>query len=53
MQLVTVKGGALVELSFGEMQGELTFYNISQFSHYRHERNPQYERVQGNILQKA
>ena len=53
MELFTVKGGAIVGLNLGEMQGELTFYNISQFSHFRHEKSPQYNDVQATILQKA
>ena len=50
MELFTVKGGAIVELSLNEMQGELTFYNISQFSHFRHDKSPQYIDVQATIL---
>ena len=36
MQMQNIKGGLLIDASTESIQGELTYYNVTQFAHKRH-----------------
>ena len=48
-----VKGGLLLDTQTDTMQGELTFYNVTQFTHRRQETKPVWRQVESALVRDA
>ena len=53
MRLQNLKGGLLLEASTDSLQGELTYYNVTQFTIKRHEDKPVYAQVESSLVREA
>ena len=53
MTLQTIKGGLLVDAQTATMTGELTFYNVTQFTHNRLETHPLWRQSESTLVRKA
>lgn len=53
MSMQNVKGGLLVDISTDTMEGELQYYNVTQFTHKRHEERPVYREVESVLIREA
>lgn len=48
-----VKGGLLLDTQTDTMQGELTYYNVTQFTHKRQETRPVWREVESAVVREA
>ena len=51
--LQNTKGGLLVQISNDKLEGELTYYNVTQFTQNRMDDKPAYRDVESKLVRKG
>ena len=51
--MLAIKGGILVDAQTDQLSGELTYYNVTQFTHNRQEEHPIWRETEAYVLRQA